>query len=67
MSRWLLLAMALSIASGPDLKTKIDDLLSKTPAMSNAFCGSGDRTLSGREYPYQYHPSGTLDYRGRRW
>jgi serine-type D-Ala-D-Ala carboxypeptidase/endopeptidase (penicillin-binding protein 4) len=125
MSRLLFLAMALSIASGADLKTRIDELVSKTSAVANAFAGlqvvsltngrvlyernqdrlftpasnmklfstalalvklgpqyrfktqvggetpidadgtlagdlifagGGDPTLSGREYPYQYHP-----------
>ena len=125
MGRLLFLAMALSIASGADLKTRIDELVSKTAAVANAFAGlqvvsltngrvlyernqdrlftpasnmklfstalalvklgpqygfktqvggetpidadgtlagdlifagGGDPTLSGREYPYQYHP-----------
>jgi D-alanyl-D-alanine carboxypeptidase/D-alanyl-D-alanine-endopeptidase (penicillin-binding protein 4) len=125
MSRSLFLAMALSIASGADLKTRIDELVSKTSAVAKAFAGfhvvsltngrilyehnqdrlftpasnmklfttalalaklgpqyrfktqiggdtpldadgtlvgdlvfvgGGDPTLSGREYPYQYHP-----------
>jgi D-alanyl-D-alanine carboxypeptidase/D-alanyl-D-alanine-endopeptidase (penicillin-binding protein 4) len=125
MSRLLFLSLALSIASGADLKSKIDELVSKTPALGNAFIGlqvvslpsgrvlyernpdrlfvpasnmklfttalalerlgpqyrfktqigsdtpidadgtlvgdlvlvgGGDPTLSGREYPYQYHP-----------
>src|SRR5579864_2883631 len=125
MTRWLPLWLALSIASGADLKSKIDELVSKTPALGNAFAGlqvvslpsgrvlyersqdrlfvpasnmklfttalalvklgpqyrfktqiggdtaidadgtlagdlvlvgGGDPALSGREYPYQYHP-----------
>jgi serine-type D-Ala-D-Ala carboxypeptidase/endopeptidase (penicillin-binding protein 4) len=129
MVRLLFLALALSLASGADLKSKIDELVSKTPALGNAFAGlqvvslpsgrvlyernqdrlftpasnmklfttalalvrlgpqyrfktqvgsdapadtpidadgtlagdlvfagGGDPTLSGREYPYQYHP-----------
>jgi D-alanyl-D-alanine carboxypeptidase/D-alanyl-D-alanine-endopeptidase (penicillin-binding protein 4) len=125
MGRLLFLVMALSIASAADLKTRIDELVSKTSALANAFAGlqvvsltngrvlyernqdrlftpassmklfttalalvklgpqyrfktqvggetpidadgtlaadlifagGGDPTLSGREYPYQYHP-----------
>src|SRR5271166_64466 len=125
MSRLLIVVLALSIACGADLKSRIDELVSKTPALGNAFVGlqivnlqggrvlyernqerlftpasnmklfttalalmklgpqyrfktqigadaaidadgtlagdlvlvgGGDPTLSGREYPYQYHP-----------
>jgi D-alanyl-D-alanine carboxypeptidase/D-alanyl-D-alanine-endopeptidase (penicillin-binding protein 4) len=125
MARYLFVALALSIASGADLKSRIDELVLKSPAVTNAFTGlqvvslpsgrvlyernqdrlftpasnmklfttalaltklgpqyrfktqvgsdtaidadgtlagdlifmgGGDPTLSGREYPYQYHP-----------
>jgi D-alanyl-D-alanine carboxypeptidase/D-alanyl-D-alanine-endopeptidase (penicillin-binding protein 4) len=125
MTRLLFLSLTLSIASGADLKYKIDELVSKSPGVANAFVGlqvvslpsgrvlyernadrlftpasnmklfttalalmklgaqyrfksqigsdapidadgtlagdlvflgGGDPTLSGREYPYQYHP-----------
>src|SRR5580704_17858813 len=125
MSRFVFVALALSIAWGADLKSKIDELVSKSRAVTNAFVGlqvvslpsgrvlyernadrlftpasnmklfttalalmklgaqyrfksqigsdapidadgtlagdlvflgGGDPTLSGREYPYQYHP-----------
>ena len=125
MTRFLFLALALPLASGADLQSKIDELVSKAPALGNAFAGlqvvslpsgrvlyernqdrlftpasnmklfttalalvklgpqyrfktqigsdtsidadgtlagdlifvgGGDPTLSGREYPYQFHP-----------
>ena len=39
MGRLLFLVMALSIASAADLKTRIDELVSKTSALANAFAG----------------------------
>src|ERR1700732_703257 len=39
MVRVLFLSLALSIASGADLKSKIDELVAKTPAVENAFLG----------------------------
>ncbi len=125
MSRGLIFILTLAMARGADLKTRVDELLVKTPAVANAFAGlqvvslatgrvlyahdadrlfvpasnmklfttalalvrlgpqyrfktqigadaeidgegrlagdlvlvgGGDPTLSGREYPYQYHP-----------
>jgi serine-type D-Ala-D-Ala carboxypeptidase/endopeptidase (penicillin-binding protein 4) len=55
MSRSLFLAMALSIASGADLKIKIDELLSKTPAMSNAFAGIQVVSLANGRVLYEYN------------
>jgi len=56
MRRVLFLAVALSIASGADLKTKIDDLVSKTPAMSNAFTGLQVVSLANGRVLYEHNP-----------
>jgi serine-type D-Ala-D-Ala carboxypeptidase/endopeptidase (penicillin-binding protein 4) len=55
MSRLLLLAVALSIASGADLKIKIDELLSKTLAMSNAFAGLQVVSLTNGRVLYEHN------------
>src|SRR5713226_720915 len=55
MSRLLFLAMALSFASGADLKTKIDELLSKTPAVTNAFTGLQVVSLTNGRVLYEHN------------
>src|SRR5260370_6121685 len=56
MSRLLFLSLALSIASGADLKSKIDELVSKTPALGNAFIGLQVVSLPSGRVLYERNP-----------
>jgi D-alanyl-D-alanine carboxypeptidase/D-alanyl-D-alanine-endopeptidase (penicillin-binding protein 4) len=56
MDRLLFLALALSTASAADLKTRIDELLSKTSAVANAFTGLQVVSLANGRVLYEHNP-----------
>ena len=55
MRRLLPLILALPLASGADLKSKIDELVSKTPALGNAFAGFEIVSLANGKALYQHN------------